>query len=81
MWAWGDPSHTRVITSGTLAFLSQRQYRSQVDGNPGPKSAMSDFRPWYSADFEILRTPEGVALVQEDDEVLWFMLRAVKSGT
>lgn len=75
MWAWGDPSHTRVITSGSLVFLSQQQYRIQVDGK-GPqgdkgRTPMSDFRFVYSADFETL-------LSQEDAEQLVFVLRALK---
>lgn len=49
-WAWGDPSHKRVITQGTLVFLSQRQYREQVGKTP-----MSDFRSFYKADFELRR--------------------------
>lgn len=65
-WAWGDPSHTRVITSGTLVFLSQDQYRRQVG-----KTAMSDFRHWYKADFDVVAC-------EEDDSELRFALRAVK---
>lgn len=66
MWAWGDPSHTRVMTSGSLVFLSQAQYVKQVG-----KTAMSDFRYLYKADFE-------TAFVQEDDNQLAFVLRAIK---
>lgn len=66
MWAWGDPSHTRVITSGTLSFLNQRQYTEQVG-----KTAMSDFRHWYRADFE-------PAMVNETDERFEFVLQAIK---
>jgi SAM-dependent methyltransferase len=81
MWAFGDPSHKRVITSGTLVFLSQKQYRSQVDGDPGPKTSMSDFRFCYSADFEPVREPMyGRPIVVEDDENLRFILQAVKCG-
>lgn len=65
-WAWGDPSHSRVITPGTLVFLSQRQYREQVGKTP-----MSDFRWCYKADFE-------VAYCQEDNGSLCFVLQAVK---
>jgi SAM-dependent methyltransferase len=25
-WAWGDPGHTRVITSGTLGYLTREMY-------------------------------------------------------
>lgn len=63
-WAWGDPSHTRVITAGTLAFLSQAEYRRQVGKTP-----MSDFRSIYKADFD-------VAYVREDAETLVFALKA-----
>lgn len=66
MWAWGDPSHTRVITEGTLAFLSQAEYERQV-GN----TAMSDFRFCYQGNFETL-----VAL--DNGETLLFVLRAIK---
>jgi SAM-dependent methyltransferase len=54
MWAWGDPSHTRVLTSGTLVFLSQAQYALQVG-----KTAMSDFRFCYRADFELATEARG----------------------
>lgn len=65
-WAWGDPSHTRVITPGTLVFLSQRQYREQVGKTP-----MSDFRWYYKADFETI-------YCREDSGALCFVLQAVK---
>lgn len=48
MWAWSDPSHTRVITDGTLVFLDQTQYSKQIG-----KTAMSDFRSIYKADFNV----------------------------
>lgn len=66
MWAWGDPSHSRVITRGTLLFLSQPEYTRQVGVSP-----MSDLRYCYRADFDIIH-------VNETDEVLQFALRAVK---
>ena len=37
-WAWGDPSHTRVITPGSVQFLNQRQYHEQVG-----RTEMTDF--------------------------------------
>lgn len=49
IWAWGDPSHTRVINQGTLAFLSQDEYKKQLG-----KTAMSDFRGIYKADFKCI---------------------------
>ena len=65
-WAWGDPSHTRVITPGTLAFLSQKEYARQVG-----KTAMSDFRYMYKADFDILHTTC-------DEQLHVFVLKAIK---
>jgi SAM-dependent methyltransferase len=52
-WAWGDPGHTRVITSGTLGFLSQDVYDRDIG-----KSTMTDYRHFYKADFEILGAEE-----------------------
>jgi SAM-dependent methyltransferase len=46
-WAWGDPSHTRVIAPESLIFLNQPAYE-QVGRTP-----MSDFRSVYKADFDI----------------------------
>lgn len=66
MWAWGDPSHTRVINRGSLVFLDQKEYQRQVGNN-----AMSDFRWYYKADFEGMGT-------EETDERLHFHLRARK---
>lgn len=65
-WAWGDPSHTRVITVGTLSFLSQAEYTKQVG-----ITTMSDFRFCYKADFQ------GEWAKETTDE-LRFVLRAVK---
>jgi SAM-dependent methyltransferase len=47
VWAWGDPSHTRVIPIESLAFLSQRFY-SQVG-----HTASSDFRAVWKGNFEV----------------------------
>ncbi len=54
VWAWGDPSHTRILPKECLTFLSQRQYEAQVGITP-----MSDFRFCYKADFEIVHLHEG----------------------
>lgn len=52
LWAFGDPSHRRVINNGTLTFLDQARYLEcgTVDEN-GSESPRSDFRHWYKADF------------------------------
>lgn len=54
-WAWGDPSHRRVITNGTLVFLDQTEYQKQVG-----VTAMSDFRFCYKADFSRIPGSVGV---------------------
>lgn len=51
IWAWGDPSHTRVITRGTLTFLNQKAYGG--DDGVG-KTAMSDFRHIWHKSFELI---------------------------
>lgn len=65
-WAWGDPSHRRVLSSCSLIFLSQPEYARQVGKTP-----MSDFRPWYAADFEPV-------FVREDEERFAFVIQAIK---
>ena len=67
IWAWGDPSHKRVINEGTLVFLSQAAYVEQVG-----KTAMSDFRSYYRADFTEL-TYQYVG-----DAQFYFTMRAKK---
>ena len=65
VWAWGDPSHTRVIPKESFVFLSQPNY-AQVGITP-----MSDFRSIYKADFDVL-------LLNEAGHCLEFALQAVK---
>jgi len=66
MWAWGDPSHTRVIPACSLTFLFQAEYKKQVGITP-----MSDFRFCYKADFEPV-------LIEENNEISAFVLRTIK---
>jgi len=67
VWAYGDPSHTRIMQLEQLVFLSQREYKEQVGKTP-----MSDFRNIYKADFE--------TVFQEDDgETIRFVLQAIKN--
>lgn len=66
-WAWGDPSHTRIVGIEQLTFLSQAQYREQVG-----KTAMTDFRRVWQGDFEIAW--QHVT----DDKQQMFILKAVK---
>lgn len=61
-WAWGDPSHRRVITKHSLVFLCQKEYEKQIG-----KTAMSDFRSIYKCNFEVLA-------IQEKEDALIFVL-------
>jgi len=64
-WAWGDPGHTRVITSGSLVFLNREEYQ-QIG-----QTAMTDYRPWLKCDFRALA-------LSEHEEVFGFVLQARK---
>jgi SAM-dependent methyltransferase len=65
-WAWGDPSHTRIITPGTLLFLSQKEYAERVGKGP-----MTDFRHTWKGDFDIVAS-------RADGSCHAFILQAVK---
>jgi SAM-dependent methyltransferase len=65
-WAWGDPSHKRVILLESLTFLSQQEYINQVGKTP-----MSDFRYIYKADFDLIG-------YKTSEHNLAFILKAVK---
>lgn len=66
VWAYGDPSHTRIIQPESLVFLSQPHYTHNVGIN-----SMSDFRNIFKADFEI-------KLADDDKETFRFIIQAVK---
>lgn len=66
VWAWGDPGHTRVITHGSLIFLCQSEYTAQVG-----KTAMTDYRSHYKADFDVLAS-------KYEGDTFGFVLEAVK---
>lgn len=65
-WAWGDPGHARIISDAALTYLSQAEYEKQVG-----KTALTDYRGWYKADFDLFAKEEG-------EETFGFVLRAVK---
>jgi SAM-dependent methyltransferase len=67
-WAWGDPSHTRLITLESLTFLDQSEYIRQCDGKLSP---MSDFRNIYKADFRL-------CCQEDDNKTFAFVLQAIK---
>lgn len=65
-WAWGDPSHKRIISPQSLVFLSQDEYAKQV-GN----TSMSDFRYIYKANFKAIHS-------EEKSGTFFFVLQAIK---
>jgi SAM-dependent methyltransferase len=66
LWAWSDPGHTRIISEGTLSFLSRAMYERDVG-----KTTMTDYRSVYHGDF-VAET------VQPAGDTLIFILRAKK---
>ncbi len=64
-WAWGDPSHTRVIQEESLVFLDQRNYEGVG------ATTMTDFRETYKVSWEVQYAKT------EGDELI-FVLKAVK---
>lgn len=67
-WLWGDPGHTRAISSESFVFLSQAQYDRQIGVTP-----MSDYRSCYKGDFELAFTD-----YIGDGHTFLFALRAIK---
>lgn len=62
-WAFGDPSHTRIISKETLVFLDQDQYTEQVG-----KTKMSDFRNIYKVSFKTIHA-------EDNDGTFYFILK------
>ena len=63
VWAWGDPSHTRLFPVQYLTFLSLAEYEKQVG-----VTAMSDFRYLMKCNFEVLHA-------RDTGEQLEFVIR------
>jgi predicted SAM-dependent methyltransferase len=53
-WAWGDPSHRRVIQQESLAFLSQ----NIIKQNRARGTQMSDFSDLWNLDFQIIASSD-----------------------
>lgn len=68
-WAWGDPSHKRIISKESLVFLSQAQYKAQVG-----VTKMSDFRYLYKADFQTIHA-------EDRDGTFFFILKKLVEST
>jgi SAM-dependent methyltransferase len=47
VWAWGDPSHTRILQAENFIYLDQDAYTRQIG-----VTTMSDFRNIYKANFK-----------------------------
>jgi hypothetical protein len=62
-WAWGDPGHTRVITAGTLGFLTFNHY-DQLG-----RTASSDYRKFVEPYWWVMEQAE------DDGKNLAFALR------
>lgn len=54
IWAFGDPSHRRIINSGSLVFLNQDEYRRQVGHTP-----MTDYRGIWKGSFATVHSEES----------------------
>ena len=65
-WAWGDPSHKRVLQPETFVFLQQEEYERQVG-----KTSISDFRNIYKANFKPIH-------LQYTGNSFCFILEAIK---
>lgn len=65
-WAWGDPSHTRIIQPESLVFLDQSEYDRQVG-----VTAMTDFRWLWRGDLRVVTQ-------KDDGNNFCFVLRAEK---
>lgn len=67
-WVWSDPGHRRMITLGSLTFLSQASYRDQIG-----RTSMSDYRDFWKGDFELVSVDDD-----PEKKTLGFGLKAVK---
>ena len=65
-WAWGDPGHTRVITQGTLCYLTRQMYKDLGD------APQTDYRRFVDPCWWI------VAVTKETEYGLQFALRKDK---
>lgn len=66
MWAWSDPSHRRIISEGSLAYLDQATYEGAI----GP-TTMTDFRSIWKGDLSV----QGI---ERREGRLFFLLKAHK---
>jgi SAM-dependent methyltransferase len=53
-WAWGDPSHTRIIQPESLVFLD----RKHIANNRKRGTAMSDFSRLWTGDLKVVASTD-----------------------
>ena len=63
VWAWGDPSHTRIISPASVTFLDQSEYAKQVGRTP-----MTDFRWLWKGDLRAVH-------IDCNDDAFMFVLQ------
>lgn len=51
-WAWGDPGHTRIISEGTLSYLTEELYATVGSGPATDYRRLIDPCWWQMAFFE-----------------------------
>lgn len=69
IWAWGDPSHRRVISRASLTYLGQAEYKKQVGTTP-----MTDFRGIWKHDMPLV-------WYKEEADTFHFTLQAKKNAS
>jgi len=70
VWAFGDPSHVRVVSPLWFQFLSQKYYIGECDER---KTVSSDFRYMYKSDFEVVWG-------NQDEHANYIIVKAVKNA-
>jgi hypothetical protein len=71
-WAWSDPSHRRVISEGSLVFLSQKHY-DEVGKTP-----TSDYRNIYKGDLRLVHYQYKDRIGNPPESSFYFALQALK---
>jgi SAM-dependent methyltransferase len=66
MWAWSDPASKRIITEGSLMFLSKTEYTSRVE-----KAGQTEYWKYWEGDFDLIAK-------HDEEGVFGFIIQAVK---
>ena len=65
VWAWGDPGHCKIITSGTLLYLDSVRYENEIG-----RSHITDYRRYLTHNLRLLAE-------MKNDYSLYFLLKKV----